>query len=67
MVCQQIAGQQNSTTIEPTCYPTANATFLNEWLSLQDESEGINQLRSRKASSITRILLNLTTTMVILK
>lgn len=62
-ICQQTGGQQNSTAIQPTCYAnlTANETFLNEWLSLHDESDGIDELRSRKDGSIASILLNLTT------
>lgn len=56
-------------TWEPTCYTnlTADVAFLREWLSLHDESEGIDQLRNRKDSSIASILLTLTTTMVILR
>lgn len=58
-LCQQI-------TSGPTCTTnlTANITVLDEWLSLHDNSEGIDQLRSHKDSSIASILLNLTTTMV---
>ena len=58
-VCQQM-------TSGPTCNSnlTANVTLLNEWLSLHDNSEGIDQLRSHKDSSIASILLNLTSAMV---
>ena len=67
-MCPEIVHHQNST-IEPACYTnvTANETFLNEWLSLNDKSEGINQLRRRKDSSIVSILLSLTAEMVIIK
>ena len=67
-ICQQTADQHNATISGPTCNTnlTANETLLNEWLSLNDKSEGIDQLRSHKDSSIASILLNLTTTMVIL-
>ena len=56
---------QNITSV-PTCATnlTANVTILNEWLSLHDNSEGIDQLRSHKESSIASILLSLTTTTV---
>lgn len=68
-MCLETVDHQNSTTVEPACYTnvTANETFLNEWLSLHDKSEGINQLRRRKDSSIVSILLNLTAEMVIIK
>ena len=68
-ICQETNDQQNSTTIaEATCYTnlTANETILNEWLSLHDKSEGINQLHRRKTSSIASVLLNLTAEMVII-
>ena len=67
-MCLEIVDHQNST-VEPACYinVTANETFLNEWLSLYDKSEGINQLRRRKDSSIVSILLSLTAEMVIIK
>ena len=66
-VCQQTIDQKN-TTDGPTCSTnlTANVTLLKEWLSLHDESKGIDQLRSRTENSITSILLNHTTTMVII-
>ena len=49
-------------TSEPTCYTnlTANLSFLNEWLSLNDESKGLDQLRKHKHNSIANILINLT-------
>lgn len=55
-------------TNEPTCYTnlTANVSFLNEWLSLHDNSEGINQLRGRMDNTIVKSLLQLTTSTVIL-
>ena len=67
-MCPETVDYQNST-VEPACYTnvTANETFLNEWLSLHDKSEGINQLRRRKDSSIVSILLSLTAEMVIIK
>ena len=51
---------------DPTCSTnlTANESFLNEWLSLHDESKGIDQLRGRRNKSIASILLNFTTTKV---
>ena len=57
-ICQQAV---NATTSEP-CYanPTANVSFLNEWLSLHNNSQGINQLRRTKDSSIASQLLQLT-------
>ena len=63
-VCQQAV---NATTSE-SCYanPTANVSFLNEWLSLHDNSQGINQLRSRKDSSIaSKLLLQLTSNVIL--
>ena len=63
-ICQQAV---NATTNEP-CYanPTANVSFLNEWLSLHDNSQGINQLRSRKDSSIvSKLLLQLTSNVIL--
>ena len=66
-ICQPTADQHNATISGPTCNTnlTANVTLLNEWLSLQDQSEGIDQLRSHKDSSIASNLLHLTATMVI--
>lgn len=67
-ICKQTADQLNATTNEPSCSTnlTANATFLNEWLSLHDDSEGIDQLRNRKSNTIADILLKQTTTTVII-
>ena len=67
-ICKETIDQQNFSTAQPACYAnlTANETFLNEWLSLHDDSEGINQLRRRKDSSIASVLLNLTAEMVII-
>ena len=49
-------------TSEPTCYTnlTANISFLNEWLSLNDESQGLDQLRRHKHNSTANILMRLT-------
>ena len=52
----------NFTISEATCYVnvTANVSFLNEWLSLRDDSPGINQLRSRKDTIVSKLLQQLT-------
>jgi len=67
-ICNQTTDQHNTATSELACNTnlTASLAFLNDWLSLHDESKGIDQLRSRIDSSIASILLNLTTTLVIL-
>ena len=66
-ICQQAIDQQ-STTDGPTCSAnlTGNVTLLEKWLSLHDESKGIDQLRRRSKSSITSILLDDITAMVII-
>lgn len=44
-----------------TCYTdvTTNVSFLNNWLSLHHESEGIDQLRRHKSGSIVNQLLKI--------
>ena len=48
----------NQATSGTTCYATvtANKTFLNEWLSLHHDSDGIDQLRGINKNSITKKL-----------
>ena len=62
-MCQQGA---NATSSEAACYVnlTANVSFLNEWLSLRDDSPGINQLRNRKDTTIVSKLLSQLTSKV---
>ena len=61
-ICKQATDQSNTTTSRPTCNTnlTANISFLDEWLSLHDESQGLDQLRRHKHSSTASILFRLT-------
>ena len=54
------SGQSSVTTNEPSCYTnlTASASFLNEWLSIHQDSEGIDKLRNHKGSTVWNLLRN---------